>query len=1152
MVDVSVPTAPALSAVRNVELIHTGRWAVSSGNWNASREDLLAAVAALDCPAVRRPVLKLGHSHGGQPLWAGNPTGQPAVGWVDNLRLLNQGHTLVGDFAGMPGWLGDVAASAYPDRSVEGSYDFRCQIGHTHPFVVTAVALLGVTAPGVGTLRSLQDVGTLYGVDAGAGTQVVARFAPDQPRAPEGSPIGGQWIDTDAVVSPVLDKLKLAGRIRLGEGERLAGSDRVAGRRGPNDVVMALTHSGEGPQLRLGVVNEGDARKWSAGNRGATAVLGPDGMARLQQAMTEATTAGQKHRRDYNEQADALDAEAERLQQREIELLQMTIGPPAPGGSREAIPLPPELRTELDQVRQRLAVLDDEYPDADDEIASGVIEGTRWGDLVWRVSGVDDTEGGWDVELVVRPADAAADWSMSQATGEEREARFQPAELRKFQTKLRGLLGLVGAQAGSAPAQVEAAADVTTGAMVALIPADGELSRLAADGGEQPDHLHVTLFYLGDAADWPQAAREALVAEMRDAAEVIPPGEADGFAVAAFNPHHPDRDTAVVLELGGDGLEDVHGLVEAAVGQVAEESGVQVPQQHTPFRPHVTLAYTDDLTRVVELADRTGPVRFDRLRVAFAGENVDIPLAGEGSDLSDADVDGLTDDDMPAVDESGQVVAQQSRRVTRSDAPLRRYWLRGKGAAKIRWNTPGDWTRCVRQLRRHVRDPKGLCAVYHRQATGVWPGDRRNVGRHASVPQEEAIALPNPNPTIVHAAAQVSVDDVRTAYYRQAPQQAWIREFHTSPQRLIVANDADGSVARVDFEVGDDGAISFSSPVPVRVEYVEQGAAEPAASRMVYASRAESRPDVAAPTQVQAAEVSNKPWEQFTEADFTVEQLRRSALIVRGDGSTKEQMSLPVREPDGTLNRNAVHAAAGGHGVSAVGNISEQERRSAAQKLVRLYREELDETPPDSLLELAGMSTSAAALTTDPQTPAAEPGNPTHEEEIMPLSTEVYQRLGLAEDADADAVNAAVMAALDKADQQPDPTQVAAAAAAEEENKQLTKQVQLLDQQVKDLSAQVSAAAAEKATQEKTAVLDTAQAAGKFAPADRERWEKDYDEAPEVVTRVLASIADGTAVPTTVHGSVGNPQGVADADLPDEPDWLFGPANSEPALAGKE
>lgn len=63
-------------------------------------------------------------------------------------------------------------------------------------------------------------------------------------------------------------------------------------------------------------------------------------------------------------------------------------------------------------------------------------------------------------------------------------------------------------------------------------------------------------------------------------------------------------------------------------------------------------------------------------------------------------------------------------------ARLRRYWTIGKGGLKIRWNTPGDWTRCVRQLRKYMGPrAKGYCANRHKEMTGVWPGDKRNVGR---------------------------------------------------------------------------------------------------------------------------------------------------------------------------------------------------------------------------------------------------------------------------------------------------------------------------------------------------------------------------------------------------------------------------------------
>lgn len=58
-------------------------------------------------------------------------------------------------------------------------------------------------------------------------------------------------------------------------------------------------------------------------------------------------------------------------------------------------------------------------------------------------------------------------------------------------------------------------------------------------------------------------------------------------------------------------------------------------------------------------------------------------------------------------------------------AALRRYWTTGKGGVlKIRWNTPGDWTRCERQLRKYLGPrAKGYCALRHKEMTAKWTGD---------------------------------------------------------------------------------------------------------------------------------------------------------------------------------------------------------------------------------------------------------------------------------------------------------------------------------------------------------------------------------------------------------------------------------------------
>jgi hypothetical protein len=60
---------------------------------------------------------------------------------------------------------------------------------------------------------------------------------------------------------------------------------------------------------------------------------------------------------------------------------------------------------------------------------------------------------------------------------------------------------------------------------------------------------------------------------------------------------------------------------------------------------------------------------------------------------------------------------------------LRRYWTVGKGGLKIRWNTPGDWTRCYRNLKKYMGPrAKGYCSLRHHEMTGMWPGDKRNPG----------------------------------------------------------------------------------------------------------------------------------------------------------------------------------------------------------------------------------------------------------------------------------------------------------------------------------------------------------------------------------------------------------------------------------------
>ncbi|MFI7608907.1 hypothetical protein ACIBTV_27855 [Micromonospora sp. NPDC049366] len=101
------------------------------------------------------------------------------------------------------------------------------------------------------------------------------------------------------------------------------------------------------------------------------------------------------------------------------------------------------------------------------------------------------------------------------------------------------------------------------------------------------------------------------------------------------------------------------------------------------------------------------------------------------------ELDGWTDgrvrlDAAPVVLEAGWVpplpTVLVDLREAGSDRKLRAYWVRGEGAAKIGWNRPGDFETCVAHLGKYVRDPKGLCAEYHKAATGEWPGKKAHGG----------------------------------------------------------------------------------------------------------------------------------------------------------------------------------------------------------------------------------------------------------------------------------------------------------------------------------------------------------------------------------------------------------------------------------------
>jgi hypothetical protein len=144
-----------LVTVPDVEILTTGTYALSTGEATFTAEDLAAAVEAVNDPAVRTPRLKLGHEDV-RDGFDGTLDGEPALGRVENLRVSDDGQTLIGDYVGVPAWLGEMLPTAYPSRSIEGQIGVTTASGHSHRLVISAVALLGTALPGVATLEDLE------------------------------------------------------------------------------------------------------------------------------------------------------------------------------------------------------------------------------------------------------------------------------------------------------------------------------------------------------------------------------------------------------------------------------------------------------------------------------------------------------------------------------------------------------------------------------------------------------------------------------------------------------------------------------------------------------------------------------------------------------------------------------------------------------------------------------------------------------------------------------------------------------------------------------------------------------------------------------------------------------------------------------------
>lgn len=148
-----------MATFTGVQLMKTGTWNASTGKVTIGREDLKSMVDEAKSGEWPTAYVKLGHT---DKRFNDDATGdgQPVYGKVKNLRLEDDGDTLVGDLTDVPDDLAKVLPANYPQRSAEVTWGMKLKdaagkITHTAKAVLTAIALLGAKPPAVKGLADL-------------------------------------------------------------------------------------------------------------------------------------------------------------------------------------------------------------------------------------------------------------------------------------------------------------------------------------------------------------------------------------------------------------------------------------------------------------------------------------------------------------------------------------------------------------------------------------------------------------------------------------------------------------------------------------------------------------------------------------------------------------------------------------------------------------------------------------------------------------------------------------------------------------------------------------------------------------------------------------------------------------------------------------
>ncbi len=164
----------------------------------------------------------------------------------------------------------------------------------------------------------------------------------------------------------------------------------------------------------------------------------------------------------------------------------------------------------------------------------------------------------------------------------------------------------------SLAAAADEAAEPATGAIVALLPAASDPIVAASS-----QIAHVTMAYLGDAADLDEATIDAIRLQVAELAAASAPTTAVPESRGELGEAPAD-----VVFVRGDGVDELRELLAAEGTAVAPA----IAADAFDWNPHITLGYPDEPPLADYDPDEHDEVAFDRLALWLGEERTDYPL----------------------------------------------------------------------------------------------------------------------------------------------------------------------------------------------------------------------------------------------------------------------------------------------------------------------------------------------------------------------------------------------------------------------------------------------------------------------------------------------------------------------------------------------